>query len=94
MIAAGEKIIEAYADAVLTARYQSDVARQADDAREKAEAENARLLALYEQLRDKSGIGGATCSHGKAVLVMHVDDADPCTDYLLCIAPTPPQEPR
>jgi hypothetical protein len=45
MIAAGEKIIEAYADALLTARYQSDVSRQADDAREKAEQERDRVIA-------------------------------------------------
>jgi hypothetical protein len=38
------------ADAELTARYQSDVARQADEAREKAETENAGLRADKERL--------------------------------------------
>lgn len=33
----------------------------------------------WQQLRD----GGAVCkSHGLAVLVVHVDDGNPCSDYL------------
>jgi hypothetical protein len=45
------------ADAELTARYQSDVARQADEAREKAEAENARLRADAARLSRLEELG-------------------------------------
>jgi hypothetical protein len=87
------------ADALLTARYQSDVARQADEAREKAEAENAGLqpdkprLDWLENCNAMKGPTGPLLppSCGYSVR-QYIDARLKDANTPMCATPTPPQE--
>lgn len=36
------------------------------------------------------GVGGAICTHGASVLVMHIHDAEPCSDFFVKNLGSPP----
>jgi chromosome segregation ATPase len=61
--------------------------RERDDARSKRDAAVATLQTI--------GAAGAVCpTHGKAVLVTHVDDDQPCSDYLVAARVAASREPK
>jgi hypothetical protein len=48
-----------------------------------------RLASHLPSLLDSQRTGQVCASHGKAVLVTHVDDGEPCSDYLAERAASP-----
>ena len=62
-------------------------------ARQEAEALRGQLAEAIKMIRSIGAAGAVCWTHGKAVLVTHVDDGQPCPDYQYAARVAAPREP-